>query len=81
MIMINAAVCIYRIAGNFRKVKFSERFVQMYWVKIFGGLIFGRSVLSEKLFTAFPQILLSGEELDCFREPTSQQANIAVMEV
>ena len=34
-------------SGKIRKVKFSKMSVQMYGVKIFGGIIFGRSGTSE----------------------------------
>ena len=37
----------YCIAEIFQKVKFLERSVQMYWVKIFGGFIFGKLGCSE----------------------------------
>lgn len=39
----------YRIVGIFRKVKFLEMSVRMYWVKIFGGVIFGRLVHLNKI--------------------------------
>ena len=44
------SACDCRIVGNFWKVRISERSVQIYWVKIFGGLNFGQK-MTKKMAT------------------------------